>query len=463
LGIVVWARPLQALVQGLRRMGALGRLGAFCLGSAGISLAAQLATLPLVLWKFGYLSRMALLSNLAIVPLANGALVLGLAGAPWSLVEPSIARSFWILAGALLHVAIRMGSTFTSLGEPRWFLPTSLPLLLLAALASGAALLAGALATQRCWRACKLCLLLLGLGLAGIAVVLQHPRVPRWRLEALDVGQGDALLLRVGAQAWLVDAGDTRPRNQGSDVILPHLRRAGIGRLRGLVLTHPHMDHMGGALSVLQGVAVDTLYLARASLRDRNYAALVAAQVPQRWLQAGDRLTLGDRYEAIVLWPGGTDSLGSGANGASLVLWARGGGHPHWLAMGDLEADGEAAVLARRQAELRLASPEFLVLKAGHHGSRTSSTPEFLDTIGADVALVSVGAKNRYGHPAARTLQALEKRRVRVLRTDRGGAIRLEQRGQTLWLERPGVAATLLVRMPAPQPVGGIATAFAPD
>jgi competence protein ComEC len=449
LGIIVWARPLQALVRRLRRLRRVGRLAAFCVGSAGISLAAQLATLPLVAWKFGYLSRASLLSNLAIVPLANGALVLGLAGVPWALVAPGVARTFWLLSGGLLHGAIRVGNGITSLGEPRWFLPTSAAVLGLAACAAVLALGAGCLGTSRRWRAGAACVVLLAGCLGGIVVVIHSRPAPRWRLEALDVGQGDALLLRVGEQAWLVDAGDAHPRNQGERVVLPHLRRAGIARLRGVVLTHPHDDHIGGALAVLQGIAVDTLYLARVSHQARNYAPLLAHDVPQRWLQEGDRIVLGAGYEATVLWPGAEDSLGSGPNGQSLVLWGRGGGNPQVLTMGDLEADGEAALLALYATRLVTAGAEFLVLKAGHHGSRTSSSPEFLDTIQPDVALVSVGASNRYGHPAQETLRGFAARHCLVLRTDQGGAIRLDRRGESLYLQRPGGAVRLLTSIPS--------------
>jgi competence protein ComEC len=78
------------------------------------------------------------------------------------------------------------------------------------------------------------------------------------------------------------------------------------------------------------------------------------------------------------------------------------------------------------------------VLKSGHHGSRTSSSRALLDAIDAEIAVVSVGAGNRYGHPAAQTLAALAAHGCRVLRTDQGGAVRFELRGRTLWLERPG-------------------------
>ena len=436
LGILVWAAPLQALGRRLAaRRG--GKVAAFCLTSIGLGLAAQLATLPIVYARFGYLSRAAPLADLALVPLANAALVLGLAGAPLALVAPSLARPLWLLAGALLHVTLALADVVMRAGDPRWFLPTQPVALVLATLATIATLAAGVQVGKGRWRAGVFSQSGAAFAFAALAFVSARPPAPAWRLEALDVGQGDALLLSLGKDAWLVDAGDARPVDQGERVILPHLRRLGLRRLRGLFLTHPHRDHCGGAASVLAGFPVDTLYLAQASAEDPTYAPLRAHGTPVRLLHAGSHITLGPRYEAQVLWPPAVDSLRSGANGQSLVLWARGAALPQLLAMGDLEADGEALLLQRAAPALTGEAADFLVLKAGHHGSRTSSTPAFLEAIDAEVALVSVGESNRYGHPATATLAALEARDCRVLRTDRGGAIRLLLRGKTLWLERP--------------------------
>jgi len=208
-------------------------------------------------------------------------------------------------------------------------------------------------------------------------------------------------------------------------------------------LTHPHRDHCGGAASVLMTMPVDTVYVARASFGAEPYVTMreAAPEVPWRGLAAGDRVQLAPGYVAEVLWPPTEDVLDSGANGVSLVLWAAGDGVPDLLMMGDLEADGEALLLQRARAALEARSAEYLVLKVGHHGSRTSSTPDFLDAIDAELGIVSVGRLNRYGHPAPETLAALRMHGCTALRTDAGGAIRVQQRGRTLWLQRPGEPA----------------------
>jgi competence protein ComEC len=441
LGILVWARPLASIGRAAWLQGRRGRAAAWVLLNAGVGLAAQCATLPLVLWRFGYVSWLAPLANLVLVPLTNAALVLGLAALPLQLVSGVLARPIWLVAGALLHVGIRVSHWGAAACEPRLFVPTRGLDIGLAIAAAATALASGQVATRRrrtaAWLAVAAASAMLGLLLHS-----QRPIAPVWRLEALDVGQGDALVLTLGRDAWVIDAGDQRPVDQGSRTVVPHLRRQGIRRLRGLVLTHPHQDHCGGAHALLAALVVDTLYVGCVSSAAPEYAALHASapDVPVRCLKAGDWLQLGPELQAQVLWPEETERLHSGPNGQSVVLWAQSRRFPALLAMGDLEADGEAELLAARAGDWRRAAADGLVLKCGHHGSRTSSSPAFLDAIDAEIAIVSVGASNRYGHPAAQTLAALDAKGCRVLRTDQGGAVRLELRGRTLWLERPGAS-----------------------
>jgi competence protein ComEC len=444
-GILVWARPLVHMTRRVARSGFGGRVAAWLVLGAGVSLAAQCATFPLVLLRFGAIPWSAPLANWCLVPLANSALVLALAGLPLQLFSDTLGRPLWLVAGALLHAAIEIGERATHHVDPRIYVETH-PASILLAIVVAAALLGAGLCLGVRQRAAVALLSLALLAACALVLDARQPAQPSWRVEALDVGQGDALLLTLRDRVWLIDAGDRRPLDQGSTTIVPHLRRLGIRRLRGLLLSHPHRDHYGGAASVLGAVAVDTLYVARASLDARAYCKVFASApaVPVRGVAAGDQIHLAPGYDARVLWPDASDSLQSGANAVSVVLWARGARYPDLLAMGDLEADGEAALLSRWRGALESAGAEFLILKAGHHGSDTSSTPALLDAADAELALVSVGRRNRYGHPSEQTLTALRTRRVHVLRTDQQGAARLQLRGRMLWVERPGARPRVL-------------------
>jgi competence protein ComEC len=444
------AAPLAARAgTALASRGVAGRLAAWVVASAAIGLAAQAATLPLQLQIFGAVSWCAPLANLVLVPLTDAALVLALVGAPLALVWAALGRPLLLVAGGLVHATCEIAALTTRAAEMRLFPRVDALSVGCAWVLALAVLSAAASAIRRGARATRLLGALALSSAVVLVVVCVRPSAPDWRLEALDVGQGDALLLTVDRAAWLVDTGDARPVDSGARVVVPQLRRSGIHRLRGLVLTHPHRDHCGGAASVLAALPVDTLYVARVSAADTAYARLRAAypHVAVRELARGDVLQLAERYRAAVLWPDSADVLESGPNDCSIVLWAHGSQHPDVLLTGDLQADGEARLLEFAAGELAELGTSMLVLKAGHHGSDTSSTPEFLSAVQPDLALVCVGARNRYGHPGRRALADLARERCRVLRTDRGGAIRVVQRGAQLWVERPAERARSLASL----------------
>jgi competence protein ComEC len=301
-------------------------------------------------------------------------------------------------------------------------------------------------------------LLVVGICALTMTFVLgSRPSLAPWQVDMLDIGQGDAFLLRFGEDTWLVDAGPSRPMDSGARTIVPHLQREGIDHLRGIIVSHPHQDHYGGVGAVLADVRVDSLYVAAASLQHPVYQhwRQQFTAVPHRGVASGDVVSLAPGSQALVLWPPPTDVLQSGANGVSVSLWIRSQSGPDLLCMGDLEADGEEALLQVWGDSLRAAAGEFLILKTGHHGSNTSSTTAFLDAVDPEVALISAGRRNRYGHPSPTTLAALQQRACLTLRTDAGGDIRVQQRGATLWLRRPASRMQQLV-VPEHGPEPGI-------
>jgi competence protein ComEC len=253
--------------------------------------------------------------------------------------------------------------------------------------------------------------------LAGLTVLLlvwQRGGGPAWpssaTLTVLDVGQGEAVLLRApDGSAALVDAG---PPGDAAPV-LAALRRAGVRRLSALVLTHGSLDHVGGAAAVLGRLPVGVLV--RPPLPDMPAAvraALEAARargIPVRPLAAGDDAAVG-AWRLRALWPVRPVPAGVDPNLECLVLVASAG-----PLRALLPADAEGGVLGR------LAIPPVGVLVVSHHGSRDSALPALLRRLHPAVALISVGAGNSYGHPAASTLAALQAAGARVLRTDRSG------------------------------------------
>jgi competence protein ComEC len=250
-------------------------------------------------------------------------------------------------------------------------------------------------------------------------------------LVVLDVGQGDALLVRSPANRWiLVDAGPRTDRfDAGARTVLPYLRRRGARSLEAVVLTHPDMDHVGGASALLQEFPVETVLDPGEAVGKGVFLdALEAARergVPWQVLEAGDSLNL-DGVALRVLAPepddsGVDESRKTDSNEASLVLELRFGDFAALLA-GDAPAVSELRFLPR------ILSRQVQVLKVGHHGSSTSTTRKLLARVRPETALISAGRRNRYGHPDRAVLDRLRAAGTRIHRTDLEGNLVVKAR-----------------------------------
>jgi competence protein ComEC len=236
----------------------------------------------------------------------------------------------------------------------------------------------------------------------------------------LDVGQGLSALVRTERHALLYDAGPQfgPAADSGSRIIVPYLRAAGVRRLEGLVVSHDDDDHWGGAASVLQAVPVDWLLT---SLPDLD--PLVVRTEPALRCEAGQQWEWdGVRFD--VLHPE-RDSYQDPAikeNDRSCVLRVEAGGRRIFLAA-DIERRAEEALLHRERDRLRAD-----VLLAPHHGSRTSSIPEFVRATDPGIVVLPVGYRNRFGHPHREVLRRYVEIGARIYRTDRDGAVTIALR-----------------------------------
>lgn len=247
-------------------------------------------------------------------------------------------------------------------------------------------------------------------------------------VTTLDVGQGLAVLVRTREHALLYDAGPAygQDSDAGERIIVPALRAMGIGRLDALVITHSDTDHLGGARSVLGYVEADR-FLSSLPLR-HELRALVRS--PER-CSAGDSWVW-DEVRFELLGPARSDYGHARNNDLSCVLKLT-SGRSSMLLTGDIERSAEAALLSRLGRELRSD-----VLLIPHHGSRTSSTTDFLAGVAPGHAIASAGYRNRFSHPAETVLRRYEAAGIGVLRTDLDGAVRvtLGPSGYSVFAER---------------------------
>lgn len=259
-------------------------------------------------------------------------------------------------------------------------------------------------------------------------------------LAVLDVGQADSILVKSPAgRTMLIDAGNGR--SDVEKVVLPFLRAQGITSLDYLVLTHPHQDHVGGMPTLLDSLPVSAFVdSVQPGITNQTYlqtlqAVQTKAIKPIKARRGQTDIDLGAGTEVKVLGP--EDPLletgDSTTNNNGVVLRLTYGSVSVFLAA-DIEQEAERRLLGRRD---NLRSQ---ILKVGHHGSRYSSSPEFLDAVNPEVALISAGAGNPYGHPHGQLLERLERRNLKTYRTDLHGTIQVlvDERGYRVITEKPG-------------------------
>ena len=270
----------------------------------------------------------------------------------------------------------------------------------------------------------RICLLMI-FGL--LMVWVKHPLTNE--VTVVDVGQGDSIFLRsMKGDTILIDVGgkvtfgtkekwqESSQTSNAEKTLIPYLQARGVSQIDYLVLTHTDTDHIGDLEEVAKRFKIKEICVSQGALTKPSFVKrLRTIKCPVHTLKAGDKLPMmGSNLQ--VLYP---NKVGDGGNNDSIVLYGKLLGSS-FLFTGDLEKEGEEELMASYPT-LRAS-----VLKAGHHGSKGSSSEAFLDQLHPSLALVSAGENNRYKHPNDETLERFKQRHIKVLRTDKDGAIRFK-------------------------------------
>ncbi len=404
------------------------RIPPFLREMLALSVAPFIFTAPLIWHHFQGVSILSPLANMLVLPLIEILVPIGFFCMAGNALVPWLVT--WPMQGCLglMQGLNALVSGLVSLGVK----PVLLPKIDL--LHTGLLYLGGYMAgwgSQPQIRRYGVCLLL---GICvSVTVMTWWPRA-YYTVTYLDVGQGDATLIQTPhGRTYLIDAGnrvvDFRTGkvlwDMGERVVLPALRYYGARRLEGVLLTHFDMDHVGGAQSVMESMSVTTLLthhapdLAKAGLSET--LPLWRIEQPVKWVL--------DKGAYLLFFPFAFQKNTANENERSVVCQLVIGDH-RFLFTGDLEAEGEAYLAATYGDALRSE-----IFKAGHHGSKTSSTAALLRYVQPDITVISVGEKNRYGHPHKDVVDRFKSEGIRIYRTDREGAVELKTNGKTVWVK----------------------------
>ena len=386
--------------------GIKARLTRWIVGSVSVTLSSLITTTPLCAYYFGMISLVGVLNNLLALWVISfifyGIMVACVVGAIWlpagtligSLIAWPIRYVLWMAKtlGSFPLAAVYTDSAYVVLGLVFCYL---LLVVFLKVKDRHPVLLGSCMAICLC----------IALGFSWL-----EPRMDDYRITVLDVGQGQSILLQTQKKTYLVDCGGDSD-TETADLVARKLLSQGIFRLDGVILTHYDKDHGGGMQALLSRIPTDTLYL------------------PDVSDGSGIRQTLTDLYDRYICWVTDDAQLkiadfltifpaeeGKTDNESSLCVLFQ-PENCDILITGDRTVAGERALLADYSI------PDLEVLIVGHHGARTSTSLELLQQTDPEVAVISVGTDNRYGHPTAEVLERLELFGCTILRTDQDGTI----------------------------------------
>lgn len=396
------------------------------------SMGMQAVTLPLVLYHFFQIPLYGIFLNLLVVPLmgivvASGAIgvLLGSLCLPAGRFAAGSGHVILSLYENLCRLWEKMPGSVLILGRPRlWQIAAYFGVFAAAAVA---------------WREGKR--RYPGLLVAIMPFLLLQPPVWGMQVTFLDVGQGDGICICTRAVTVLVDGGSSDQKSLGENRLEPFLKSRGIAEVDYAIVSHGDQDHINGLFYLLekQEIAVRTLVLPEAGAGEEIYERMEQLAREQGgevwWMARGDDLRVG-RLKITCRYPEYEGENFRDRNEHSLVLQVDYGDF-HMLLTGDMSGEGERRLMelerSEHAGEESTGSEQIQILKLAHHGSRYSTTGEWLDWLKPDWAVISYGEGNRYGHPGQQVLQALDKRGIRIWKTAESGAVSLRTDGRRLW------------------------------
>ncbi|WP_378953737.1 DNA internalization-related competence protein ComEC/Rec2 [Pelosinus sp. sgz500959] len=399
-----------------------------------VTIAAQLGVLPFIAWYFNSFSLSSFVANLLIVPLIEGIVILGLFGAVAGLMMGILGNIIMVICSLLINVVIQCSAWLAAVPGAKVYIPPigisgGLVYYALLAWVYGYKPKNMVSLTELIQKWPRQSAIFAFVVVILIIVDKIYPR-PMY-VHFIDVGQGDATLITTPhGRTILVDTGgvvgNTNDFDIGDRVVVPYLKHYGVLAIDYLFLTHGHQDHAGGAAAVARELTVRNSMLARET-HTQPVRNLINEGKKQGStfiaVYEGQRIDL-DGVVIRVIHAANSMHIGQNNEVSSVIQICY--GKQSFLLTGDLEGQGEEDILASGK------NIKSTVLKVGHHGSKTSSTIDFVKAVAPEYAVISVGKNNRFGHPHRDTIQRFFVQKSQVYRTDQQGAIVFKTDGEKI-------------------------------
>ena len=279
-------------------------------------------------------------------------------------------------------------------------------------------------------KACRIfCVILI------LVVIIQLNQ--KLEIHFLDVGQGDScFIVTPHNKTILVDGGGSTSSSfdVGKDTLIPYILDRGYTKIDYIFISHFDQDHVGGILTVLQELRVGKIYISKQGENSQNYEKFLEIVSEKKLnvqiVKAGDKILI-DNLSFNILWPIEKQISENILNNNALVMKLQ---YKNFsmLFTGDIEEPAEKAILNTYKNKLEIF--QSTILKVAHHGSKSSSTQEFLDVVKPKIALIGVGENNLFGHPNPHVVERLEECGTKIFRTDESGEINVQLGTFLFWI-----------------------------
>lgn len=261
----------------------------------------------------------------------------------------------------------------------------------------------------------------------GIILIIIIQLIPKnLKIHFLDVKQGDStFIVTPRGKTILIDGGGSSYSNIGKNTLLPYILDRGYTKIDIAIISHMDLDHCDGIIYLMEKIKINTVILGKQYERTSNYERFIKIakerKINLKRVEEGDKINIEKDVNIEVLWPNSKKVISENIINNNSLVFKINYKKFSILFTGDIEEIAEKKILEENKNTLKST-----ILKVAHHGSKTSTTSEFLKAVNPQYALIGVGKNNKFGHPSENTLKKMKERNIRVYRTDELGEITIK-------------------------------------